>query len=216
MKTERGSVIVDTDIYNGAKAKLPVLRTVVDVLSLTFIITFIVCSRDIFPDADKYVLILLDFIFGIFGILILLCLRKSVSEFMQLKKFYAEADVKTRYEFFANGVGMYQSRNGKVEDCEVLEYSTLSKKWETKKDICFMANQYAFYKVEKSGLDDDELNAVRAALGLPYTGNKIQLATAKLKIAPFNALIANKELISAETVSETSEETDTKQEQNNG
>lgn len=193
MKSDRGSVIVETDIYKGAKAKMPVLRTVLDVLSITAVITFIVCNAYI--PADKYVLILLDVILGVFGVLLLLCLMKSANSFMSLKKFYAEANVKTNYEFFANGVGMYQSRSGSVEDCEILYYSSLLKKWENKTDICFMSNQFAYYRVDKNGLDDEELNAVRAALQLPYSGKKTELSTAKLRIEPFSALIADKELI---------------------
>ena len=191
MKSNRGTVIVETDVYKDMKARLPILRTLLDVLSLTAIVSFIVCNGYI--PADANVLIFLDVILGIFGVFLLFCMMKPIEEFKTLKKFYAEAKVKTEYEFFANGVGMYQHRKGKLEDCEILSYSSLRKKWENKTYIGFMGYQFGVYVIKKSGINEEELNTIRAALGLPFSGKKIDLPTADLKIAPFIAEIKPKE-----------------------
>lgn len=197
MKSNRGTVIVETELYKDSKARMPVLRTILDVLAITGIWTFILCNKDI--PVNKNVLLFLDIILGFFSLLILVCLGNAADNYRKWKKFYAEADVVNKYEFFANCVGMYQRRNGHVEGCEILYFWTLLKKWETKKYICFMSNQYDGYYLSKSGLEEDELNAIRAALGLPYSGEKMDLPTAELKIAPFVALIHSDDVQTEQT-----------------
>lgn len=190
MKTERGTVKVTTAIYKGAKARFPVLRTILDILSISAIVTFIASNKYI--SADKNVLIFLDVILGVFGVFLLLCMTKPIDNYMKMKNFYKTASAINEYEFFANCVGMLQSRDGNVEDCEILSYSKILSKSETKTHIYFTNTQYGVYTVDKSGLAEDELNAVRAALGLPFSGKKMDLPTAKLKIEPYSALIEEK------------------------
>ena len=202
MKTERGTIKVTTAIYKGAKARFPVLRTILDILSISAIVTFIASNKYI--SADKNVLIFLDVILGVFGLLILFCMMKPIDNYLRTKKFYETADAVNEYEFFANGVGMLQRRGGNVEDSEILYYSSILSKSETKTHIYFTNKQFGVYTVDKRGLEADELNAVRAALGLPYSGKKMELPTVKLRIEPYSALIEKKESVDT-NASETTE-----------
>ena len=203
MRSERGSVVVKVNLYKDSKARMPILRTVTDVLLLTTIITFICCNGYI--PADKAVLFVLDVFFGIQGVLLLFCLQDNVSNFMKMKKFYAEADVQNEYEFFSNAVGMYQYRSGKIAGCEILYYTQMAKKWETKTRICFTNNQFDFYYLPKSEVDAADLNDIRAALGLPFTGEKPELKKAELSIAPFTALVKEEEKKTETPLTETEE-----------
>lgn len=173
------------------KAKFPVLRVVLDVVLLSIIITFISCNGEI--KADKNALIVLDIFFGIIAFFISICLYGTVQSYLKLRNFYAATEAENEYEFFANGVGIYQRRQGKLINSEILYYNVLSKAAENKTYFNLFRNNYEAYPVSKNDLTEEELNAIRHALGLPYNGKKFELAEAELELPPYIATVLKDE-----------------------
>lgn len=192
MKTSRGSIKIINQLYKDMRARFPVLRVVLDVVLLSFIITFIVvCNGNI--NADKNVLIFLDIVFGIIAFFIAVCLYRTVQDFLNMKKFYAETDAENEYEFFANAVGIYQRRLGRLFSSEVLYYTSIAKATENKTYFNLFRNDYEIYPVSKAGLSEEELNAIRHALKLNYNGKKCELQNVELEIPPYIAIVLKEE-----------------------
>ena len=195
MVTDRNSIKVVNQLYKDMKARFPVLRVVLDIILLSIIITFIGCNGSI--KADKSVLLVLDIVFGIIAFLIAICLYATVQDFLRKRNFYATTEAENEYEFFADGFGIYQRRNGRLIASEITYYNMLSKSTENKTYFNLFRNDYESYPVCKKDLTEDELIAIRRALGLPcklpHNSKKIELPRVELAIPPYVAITLKEE-----------------------